>query len=285
MSVRIFIAGAMGVIGRYTVPVLVEAGHEVTGITRSPERVSELSRMGATGQVVDVYDREGLLTAVRATRPEVVINLLTDLATGNFGGNSRIRIEGTRNLVDAAKAAGARRMIAESLAWIYTDGDGPAAEDEPVAFGEDSPRGKNLDAVRVLEEQSAELPECVILRYGALYGPATFYAADGGVAQRAKAGNLEATDAVTSFVHLKDSGTATAAAIDWPVGAYNVVDDEPAAATDWAPVYASLVGAPPPVRKEGRNPWERGASNAKARAQGWELVYPSWRQGFAQALG
>lgn len=282
---RIFLAGATGVIGRYTVPVLLKAGHEVTGITRAQERAAELNQLGATGKVVDVYDRDALAAAVHEAQPDVVMNLLTDLATGNFGGNSRIRIEGTRNLVDAAKAAGARRMIAESLAWIYTAGDGPATEDQPVAFGEDSQRGQMLDAVRVLEEQSAELPECVILRYGALYGPATFYAADGGVAQRAKAGKLEATDAVTSFVQLQDSGTATAAAIDWPVGAYNIVDDEPASGREWAPVYASRVGAPPPAIKEGRHPWERGASNAKARAQGWELVYPSWRQGFAEALG
>lgn len=275
----------MGVIGRYTVPLLVEAGHQVTGITRSRERASELNRIGAAGLAVDVYDREGLMAAVREAQPDVVMNLLTDLATGNFGGNSRIRIEGTRNLVDAARAAGARRMIAESLAWIYAAGDGPATEDQPLAFGEDSPRGQNLEAVRILEEQSAELPECVILRYGALYGPATFYAAEGGIAQRATAGKLEATDAVTSFVHLRDSGGATAAAVDWPVGAYNIVDDEPAAAAEWMPVFASLVGGPAPARKAGRNPWERGSSNAKARSQGWQLVYPSWRQGFVQELG
>lgn len=282
---RIFVAGATGVIGRYTVPLLLQAGHEVTGITRSEERAAELDRMGAGGRVVDIYDREKLIESVREARPEAVMNLLTDLATGNFSGNSRIRIEGTRNLVDAAKAAGARRMIAESLAWIYAAGDAPATEDDPVAFGEDSPRGENLEAVRILEEQSGELPECVILRYGALYGPATFYAADGGVAQRAKAGKLEATDAVTSFVHLQDSGSATAAAIGWPAGAYNIVDDEPAAGTVWAPVYASSVGAPPPTRKAGRNPWERGASNAKARSQGWKLIYPSWREGFAAEFG
>ncbi|MBN9492639.1 NAD(P)-dependent oxidoreductase [bacterium] len=282
---RIFVAGATGVIGRYTVPLLLQAGHEVTGITRSEERAAELDRMGAGGRVVDIYDREKLIESVREARPEAVMNLLTDLVTGNFSGNSRIRIEGTRNLVDAAKAAGARRMIAESLAWIYAAGDAPATEDDPVAFGEDSPRGENLEAVRILEEQSGELPECVILRYGALYGPATFYAADGGVAQRAKAGKLEATDAVTSFVHLQDSGSATAAAIEWPAGAYNIVDDEPAAGTVWAPVYASSVGAPPPTRKAGRNPWERGASNAKARSQGWKLIYPSWREGFAAEFG
>ena len=285
MFVRIFIAGAMGVIGRYAVPLLVGAGHEVTGITRSHERATELDRLGATSHVVDVYDREKLMEAVRAAQPAVVINLLTDLATRNFGGNSRIRMEGTRNLVDAAKAAGSRRMIAESLAWIYAAGDGPATEDQPLAFGEDSPRGQNLEAVRILEEQSAELPESIILRYGALYGSATFYAIDGGIAQRAKAGKLEATDAVTSFVHVQDAGSATAAAVDWPAGAYNIVDDEPAAATAWAPVYAAIVGAQPPVRQAGSNAWERGASNAKARSQGWEPAYPSWRQGFAEALG
>lgn len=281
---RIFIAGAMGVIGRYAIPILVKAGHEVTGITRSAERAAALDAMGATGKVVDIYDRDELTAAVREAQPEVVYNLLTDLATGNFGGNSRIRIEGTRNLVDAAKEVGARRMIAESLAWVYAPAEGLATEDQPLDFSPDSPRASMLDAVRILEEQSAELPECVILRYGALYGADTFYAADGRVAERAREGKLEATDAVTSFVHLRDSGSATAAAATWPVGAYNIVDNEPAAGTEWAPVFAAQVDAKPPTVKPGRNPWERGASNAKARAEGWTLAYPSWREGFVRGL-
>lgn len=281
---RIFVAGATGVIGRHTVPLLLAAGHEVTGMTRSAERAAALEREGVRGCTVDVYDRGALMAAMQAARPEVVMHLLTDLSGSDFSGNARIRIEGTRNLVDAAKAAGARRIISESLAWVYAAAEGPATEDQPLDTAVDSPRRGMVEPVVALETQSAEMPECVILRYAALYGPDTFYARNGMTAKRAREGKLEATDAITSFVHLRDSGAATAAAITWPVGAYNIADDEPAASKEWAPVYCEAVGAPAPAVRDGRQPWERGASNAKARGEGWQLVYPSWRQGFRERL-
>lgn len=282
---RVFIAGATGVIGRYAIPALIEAGHEVTGITRSAERAKAIAAAGATACIGDVYNRAELTAAMSAAKPEVVFHLLTDLAGRDFAANSRIRLEGTRNLVDAAKAAGARRMISESLAWVYAPAEGPATEDQPLDLEAGGQRAAGLQPIVALEEQSGEMPECVILRYGALYGPGTWYARDGGVGDQARAGKLTANDAVTSFVHVEDSGRATAAALEWPVGIYNVVDDEPAAGKTWAPIFAKAVGGQAPVLADGREPWQRGASNDKARAMGWTLRYPTWRQGFAQGLG
>ncbi|MFD7160152.1 NAD-dependent epimerase/dehydratase family protein [Kribbella sp. NPDC059898] len=122
---RIFVAGASGVIGRHLVPLLVAQGHEVTTLSR---RAGESS----SSVVGDVYDRDRLRELVAAARPDVVMHQLTDLGTRDFAANSRIRREGTRNLVDAALAAGVRRVISQSIAWAYEPGSTPADESTPL---------------------------------------------------------------------------------------------------------------------------------------------------------
>jgi nucleoside-diphosphate-sugar epimerase len=123
---KILLAGAAGVIGKRLVPLLVAAGHEVIGTTRSPEKNQLLQQMGATPVIVDVFDRAGVATTMREVRPDVVIHQLTDLSSWDLAANSRIRKEGTRNLVDAAREAGVQHFIAQSIAWAYEPGDGPA---------------------------------------------------------------------------------------------------------------------------------------------------------------
>jgi nucleoside-diphosphate-sugar epimerase len=136
-----------------------------------------------------------------------------------------------------------------------------------------------------MEAAVAEMPTGIILRYGLFYGPATWYSRDEWTTQRVLAGEMVATDAVVSFIHVADAAEAARLALDWPAGAYNIVDDEPAAGTAWLPLYATLVGAPPPPTKAGKEAWERGASNAKARSLGWRPRYASWREGFREVLG
>jgi nucleoside-diphosphate-sugar epimerase len=286
---RIFIAGATGVIGRVLVPLLVGAGHEVIGTSLTARNLDTLRALGATAVQADVFDADGLRDTVTTAAPDAVIHQLTALGTGDTAANTRIRREGTRNLVEAAKRAGVVRFIVQSIAWAYAPGDSPADESTPLDLTAQPPRANLIDGVTVLEETAAELGQYVILRYGTLYGPGTWYS-PGGLADQqlrhtggtgAVPGPLIADDGVSSFVHVEDAARAAVAALDWPSGAVNIVDDEPAPARDWLPVLADAFGAPVPPAATGRAGWQRGASNARARALGWTPLYPSWRAGFA----
>lgn len=270
---RIFLAGGTGVIGRELIPELVAAGHEVVATTRREDKLTRLTALGARGVVVDVYDAPRLAAVVAEAAPDLILHELTDLSDYDTDANARLRREGTANLVDAAQAANVERMIAQSIAWIFPDGDAPAAEDDPVI--PDS-------AVDAMEQLVRTLPHSTVLRYGMLYGPGTWYAPGSRVANAVAAGLMPATPAITSFAHIDDVIAATVQAIDWPDGTYHVVDDEPAAATEWLQVYAAGIGAPAPKVTpllDGASPG-RAVSNAKARAIGWTPIYPSWRQGF-----
>jgi nucleoside-diphosphate-sugar epimerase len=179
---RIFLAGASGAIGIRLVPLLVRAGYSVTGTTRSPARAAQLAALGAQPVVVDVFDPAALETAVKAAQPRIVIHQLTDLAllaSGDRGEasarNARIRIEGTRNLVAAAIAAGAQKLISQSIAWVYAPGQEPHAEGDPLQTPAEGAAGATMRGVIALERQTLESPPLVgtVLRYGRLYGPGT----------------------------------------------------------------------------------------------------------------
>ncbi|MFJ1763415.1 NAD-dependent epimerase/dehydratase family protein [Amycolatopsis sp. NPDC088138] len=277
---RIFLAGASGAIGRRLVPALVAQGHEVVGLTRRAS--AQVEAMGATAVVGDVYDAAGLAEVVRAARPDVVVHQLTDLGAGDRAANARVRTAGTRNLVDAALAAGVRRIVAQSIAWAYEPGAAPAAEDTPLDLGAGPERLGTVEGIVSLEAAVAELPEWVVLRYGTLYGPGTWYERGALMARLAQDGKLPATADVSSFVHVDDAASAAVAALSWPTGAVNVCDDEPAAGHDWVPVFCDAVGAPGPELVVGeRAGWARGADNGRARKLGWEAGM-SWRDGFAR---
>lgn len=278
---KIFLAGATGVIGRSLVPMLVEAGYEVAGTTRREESVGLLRSLGAKPLVVDVLDRDLLFRVMEAERPDAVIHQLTDLRTRDMKANARVRIDGTRNLVDAARAIGVRRVVAQSISFVYAPGIGPAREDEPLDLEAPLPRRATVEAVSYLERAVTELPEGIVLRYGSLYGPGTWHAPDGLFAEQVRRGERAANEGITSFVHVADAARAALLALAWPAGIVNVVDDEPAPATEWLRYYAELLGAPPPPIASGAGRGERGASNAKARQElGWQPLYPSWREGF-----
>jgi nucleoside-diphosphate-sugar epimerase len=269
---KVLVAGATGVVGRQIVPLLVARGDRVVGLTRDAARAGALRAAGVEPVVVDVVDRKALNAVVRAVRPEVVLHQLTDLTGQDRVANARLRTIGTRNLVDAARGAGTRRIVAQSIAFGYQDGADPATEDVPLRAG--------LAGVPELESAVAELPEWVILRYGLFYGPGTWYAPDGAIADSARAGDLVADESVTSFVHVRDAAAAAVAALEWPSGPVNICDDEPAAATAWVPVFCAAVGAPPPPRAATRSPGARGANNRRAHQRGWLPAVASWREGF-----
>ncbi|MFH5183545.1 NAD-dependent epimerase/dehydratase family protein [Paenibacillus sp. TAB 01] len=282
---KIAVAGASGVIGRLLIPMLVQAGHEVTGIIRNPEHADKIKEAGASFVQADVYDRETLIRVLAEASPEVVIHQLTSLQARNFADNARIRKEGTRNLVDASLAAGVHRMIAQSISWTYSPREGPAAEDCPLDLEAPAPRRATVLGVHALEVAAAEMPEHVILRYGLLYGGGTWYAPDGLIAEQVRRGEIAAADGVSSFVYTEDAAAAAVSALDWPSGAYNIVDNEPAAGTEWLPFYADCLGAPKPRIETGSARGERGARNEKALRHGWKPKFTSWREGFRHTLG
>jgi 2-alkyl-3-oxoalkanoate reductase len=308
-GLRVFVAGATGVIGRSLVPMLVAEGHTVIGMTRRAERTASLKDAGATGVVCDVFDVERLTATVREASPDVVIHELTeipaDLQTRNYAKalapTNRLRIEGTRNLVAAAQAAGARRLLAQSVAFAYAPtGSWVKEEAAPLNTGAPAPTSTVVGAVASLERQVLEAGGTV-LRYGFLYGPGTQFARDGfygKMARRKLFPLVGAGTGVWSFVHVDDAAGATVRAMEsGSAGVYNVVDNDPATVREWLPIYTRSVGGGRPLhvpavvaRLAGGRPavetmtTQRGASNAKARAElEWVPVHPSWRDGFRTA--
>lgn len=227
---RIFLAGATGVIGRRLTPLLIAAGHAVVGTTRAADKAKTLEELGAQAVIVDAFDRQALHDAVVAARPAVVIHQLTDLPqvfdparrAETLERNARLRIEGTANLVAAAGAAGARRLISQSIAFIYADGPEPHAESDPLAPAD----GDDLNAltsrgVRALEDATLHMPgiEGIVLRYGRLYGPGTWFS------QATGRGPLHVDAAAQAALLAVGRGSP---------GIYNVAEDDGAVTVDKA---------------------------------------------------
>jgi nucleoside-diphosphate-sugar epimerase len=278
--VHVFVAGANGVLGRRIVPLLIMAAHQVTALTRSPDKGASLLAAGAVPAIADVRDADALMRAVRFAAPDVILHMVTGLDHGDGETNAELSGIGTRNLVDAALRADVGRIIAQSIAWAYEPGEKPAGEPTPLDLTAPEPRRTTVNAVAALEDTVREVPEWVVLRYGLLYGPGT------RMAQEANISRLIADEDLSSFVHVDDAAVATMWALTWPTGVVNVCDDEPAPGCSWAPVFCRAVGAPPPpqVTVERRG-WARGADNRYAREElCWRPLYPSWWDGFARSL-
>jgi len=308
---KVFVAGASGALGRPLVKRLVAAGHEVTGMTRREERAAEIREAGGEAVVCDVFDAGELRDAVVAAAPEVVVHAVTALPpsfkprSDYLAATNRVRTVGTRNLVSAAQAAGARRLVAESVAFFY-EPEGDWVKDEEARLFADPPGrfAAGRDALVELEQRvtGSDGLEGVVLRFGWFYGPGTYYAADGSMAEETRKRRNPVIGAGTgrfSFVHIEDAAAAIVAALDHgSPGIYNVVDDEPVPQREWLSVYAEALGAKPPRRVPH---WlarlaagadlastaisMRGASNAKAKRElGWQPAHPSWREGFRDSL-
>ncbi|MDX3238703.1 NAD(P)-dependent oxidoreductase [Streptomyces sp. ME03-5709C] len=289
---HVFVAGATGAVGRQLVPLLLAEGHHVTGISRTPAGVERIRQQGASAVQADVFDRNTLGRAMAAAAPDAVIHQLTDLSDADGEATNVLRREGTAALVDAALSAGVTRIVAQSISWAYTPGEGPADESTPLDTGAAAPRGGMVEGVRALEAKAAELETAVLLRYGILYGPGTWYAPGGPVAAALAGdpsarflGSIEPDRSVTSFLHVRDAARAAVAALHWPSGPVNVVDDEPAEGRAWVAALATVLGLPAPEPVPRRLDWARGASNRLARSRGWWPERASWRTGFATEMG
>jgi 2-alkyl-3-oxoalkanoate reductase len=320
---KIFIAGATGVLGRALVPQLVARGHEVVGMTRTATKQDMVRSLGARPVVADALDRDAVARAVASAEPEVIVHQLTALSgpmslrdarrpdrAHAATMTNRLRTEATDHLLAAGRAAGARRVVAQSFGAfrfartggpVHTEADRLAPDDPPAVL-------RSVQAAYLYLEQavtSIEWGEGLALRYGGFYGPgtSTSLAPDALMAapiRKRRFPIIGDGGGITSHVHIEDAAAATTAAIEGGrPGVYYIVDDDPAPLREWLPALASALGAEPPrhvprwlarlVAGEAATAMAteaKGASNAKAKHElGWQPRYPSWREGFAQGLG
>ena len=309
---RIFVAGATGALGRQLLPKLVENGHEVTGMTRTPSKQAVIEELGARPVVADALDAEQVASAVANAEPEVIVHELTaisDLGSmrnidRSFELTNRLRTEGTDHLLAAGRALGVERFVAQSFAaWVYQRVGGPVkTEEDPVDPDPVGPVRETFRAIMHLEEAvtGADWATGIALRYGGFYGPGTSLWTGGEHLEpirRRKFPIAGDGGGIWSFIHIEDAADATVAAIEQGErGVYNITDDSPEPVRDWLPGMAEMIGAPPPrrvpkwlARQVAGKPAVimmtelRGASNAKAKRDlGWTPRHPSWREGLAE---
>lgn len=311
MVMRVFVAGGTGVLGRRLVPRLVARGHHVTATATSAAKLGLLAELGAAGVVMDGLDAVSVGEAVAMARPEVIVHQMTAISVAHagkpdmkhmdrwFATTNRLRTEGTDHLLAAAEASGVSHVVAQGYAswngirqggWVKTEHDpldamtGTVAQPGMAAIGH--------------VEAAVSKADGTVLRYGWFYGPG----ANDDLVEPIRKRQFPVVgggSGYSSWVHLDDAANATVLAVEQQArGVFNIVDDEPAPASEWLPYLAECAGAKRPMRvpkwlarplagdvavlmmTEGR-----GFANAKAKAElGWQLRYPSWRQGFLAEL-
>jgi nucleoside-diphosphate-sugar epimerase len=305
MIMRVFVAGGSGVLGRRLVPQLVARGHQVTATTTSPAKLSMLEQLGADAVVMDGLDAMSVGEAVAAARPEAIVNQMTALSEAHagkpnlrkadrfFATTNRLRSEGIDHLLAAAEATGVSHVVAQGHASMngIRQGGWVKTEEDPLEVLEGTKAINHLEDV-VVKAGGA------VLRYGGFYGPGANDDQVKLVGKRLFPLVGRGTGYV-SWVHVDDAASATVLAVEQKAkGVFNIVDDEPAPVSEWLPYLAECAGAKPPRRVPrwlarllagemvvGMMTEGRGFSNAKAKRElGWELRYPSWRQGFKEEL-
>lgn len=306
---HVFVAGGSGTVGRHLVPQLIARGHQVTATTTNPDKIVLLEAMGADAVIMDGLNAKSVADAVTEAQPDAIVHEMTAISMahtgkpnmkhfdGWFTTTNRLRIDGTDHLVAAAEANGITNIITQSYGswngirrggWVKT-------EEDPL--DPETPGHATAGAIRHAEDAVTQAGGAA-LRYGALYGP---HAIDDQVELiRKRQYPLVGSGAgYSSWVHLDDAASATALAVEQQAkGVFDIVDDEPAPANEWLPYLAACAGAKRPIRipawlarlvagqaavimmTEGR-----GFSNTKAKRDlGWNLRYPSWREGFKASL-
>jgi PPOX class probable F420-dependent enzyme len=314
-EMRVFVAGATGAIGRPLVPQLIGAGHQVTGTTRSLVKVEQLGALGADAVVMDGLDRSGVMRAVEEARPDVVVHELTSLAglsanlrnfDRQFAATNQLRTRGLDHLLEAARAAGAKRIIAQSFTgWPnIREGGAVKTEEDPL---DPHPPARVRRSIRAIQYLEGVITGCsdiegLALRYGFFYGAGTPLEEGGqfpAMVRKRRFPIVGDGSGVWSFIHIDDAAAATVAALGRGApGVYNVVDDEPAPVSVWLPYLAEILEAKPPMhvpvwlgRLAGGEvgvsmmTMIRGSSNAKAKRElGWQPRFESWREGFRSGL-
>jgi nucleoside-diphosphate-sugar epimerase len=314
----VFVAGGTGAIGRPLVAQLAAAGHHVTVFSRSAGRVGALGVPDVVPAVGDAFDATTLTRAIVDARPDVVVNQLTNLATSSnplevtrgFKATARLRSEVSATLVAAAREAGARRVVAQSISFAYRPGPGVRTESDPLWTDAPGQIGTLTGSVAALEAATLgggvtrghdDGPDGVVLRYGSFYGPGTYLELDGMYTTMVAKRRLPVPGdgaGVFAFVHVEDAAAATVRALDAPPGIFNVSDGVPAPAAEWIPYVARLVGAKPPrrvpesVARMGAGKFvaylmcdQPAVSNQRARQElGWVPRFADWHDGLREVL-
>jgi nucleoside-diphosphate-sugar epimerase len=294
---KVFVTGATGAIGRFAVPALVRAGHDVTALARDDAKAARLARDGAVASMVSLFDATALAAAFAGH--DAVANLATAIPPmtgairpGAWAMNNRIRTEGSTAVVDAALAAGVGRLVQESITFPYPD-RGAEWIDESVPIAPST----LTKSVEVAEANAARFTAAggtgVVLRFGLFYGPGSDHAEQFVKAARRRVGPVVGRpDAYQSSIHLADAASAVVAALDAPAGTYNVVDDEPLTNRDYARAIGAAVGRRPWIRFPGRLARLGGAQASTLTASqrvrntrfkeatGWQPRYRSARDGW-----
>ena len=305
---RVLVAGSTGAMGQQLVPRLADAGHEVFAMIRREAGKARAAELGAVPVIADALDGAGVEAAVRQAEPEVVVHQLTAIRhidtrhfERSFAATNRLRIEGTDNLLAAARAVGVRRFVAQSNgAFTYARTGGPVKnEQDPLDHSPVRQMGPMIAAIEHLEKAvlDAAWTEGIVLRFGAFYGPGTSMAPGSEQFETIREGKFPVVGdggGVWSFVHIADAAEATVAAVEnGRRGVYNIVDDDPAPVAEWLPELAAKLGGKKPIhvpRFIGRLAAGkagvvlmtelRGASNAKAKRElGWRPAHSTWRRG------
>jgi len=312
---KILVAGAGGTLGRRLVPMLVREGYDVAAMTRSADKADLLRSLGAEPVIVDGLDRPAVMAAVADTEPEAIVHEMTSLAGMTsirrfdraFAQTNLLRTEGLDHLLEAARAAGVRRFVAQSFGnWNYERrGCAIKTEDDPLDPDPPAAMRETLSALRHLEDAvlREDAIDGVVLRYATLYGPGALIGEGGAMLAQVRKRRIPIVGdggGVWSFVHVDDAAEATVRALEPTArGIYNIADDEPARVATWLPELARAIGAKPPhhiplwagrivAGEPGVSLFTRihGASNAKARRElNWEPRYRTWRDGFRRGLG
>jgi nucleoside-diphosphate-sugar epimerase len=304
-TMRVFVAGATGAIGKQLVPRLVASGHEVVGMTHKDSNRTQVEELGATAVVADALNPDQVAEVVGWANPDVIVHQLTAIGAidyrqfdRDFALTNRLRTDGVDHLLAAGHAVGVRRFVAQSQCSFYGREGGPLkTEEDPLDPSPPPEMRESLAAMKHLDDAvlGAGWTEGIVLRYGFFYGPGTSRTPGSPMFQMVcerKFPMVGDGGGVWSFIHIGDAADATVAAIEHGSrGVYNIVDDDPAPVAEWLPALARMLGAEQPMQVPPQSAGEAGAvmftellgaSNAKAKRElAWRPAHPSWRQGLA----
>ncbi|WP_323708561.1 NAD-dependent epimerase/dehydratase family protein [Mammaliicoccus sciuri] len=276
---KIFVTGATGLIGTKLTKRLIEEGYEVAGLTTSEKGKEKLDNAGVKAYIGNILEYDTIEKSIGDFKPDIIMNEITDLKQVDMSANTKVRIDGTRNLVEAAIKHDVPHIRSQSIAFVYEAGDTLATEETSLDYDASGDRKITVDGVEGLEKESARLNKYVILRYGLLYGPGTWYGKDGMIYEQFINGEVTMTDGVQSFIHIDDAVETAIQALNFESGIYNVADDEPVKGDDWAKWYANELNVTPTLNIEPAAPFERGVTNKKFKDQGGNLIYTTWKDG------
>ncbi|PTK95798.1 NAD-dependent epimerase/dehydratase family protein [Staphylococcus gallinarum] len=276
---KVLVTGATGLIGMKLTKRLLDEGYDVAGLTTSQYGKVKLNNIGVQAYIGNILEIDTIDTVIADFKPDIIMHEITDLKQIDMSANTKVRIEGTKNLVDTAIKYNVRQIQSQSIAFAYEAGDDLATEATPLDYQSTGERQVTVNGVKGLEQETKRIDNHVILRYGLLYGPGTWYGKNGMIYNQFMNGHVTITNGIQSFIHIDDAVETAIQALNFESGTYNVADDEPVPGNIWAQWYADLLDINPDINVQSAAPFERGVNNLKFKDQGGTLQYTTWKNG------